>query len=291
MDIFVRERHIFVRETGSKYYTAFSYFLAKIVLDMFLLRVIPVAIFTFVFYFLMGLKNELEAFVTFLATIILFNICAGIMSICISIATPTVGQANLIAAVWFLVMLLFGGFLVNIQSMSAWFAWLKYLSIFYYSFEILMTNELSGQVLSFDAPGYPSIPVYGEVFLKTIGMDAGNQTRNMACLCTLALGFGVVAYFLLLTRVPPSAAVLFNKMEKENRRLALALTKKLSLHNVSSEQFTHPEKSTKLHASQRDMTDPVIVTQSSMHSSSWETVEKDLVPLNLIGCNHRVLGE
>ena len=135
MDIFVRERHIFVRETGSKYYSAFSYFLAKTVLDIFALRVIPVTIFAFIFYWLMGLRAEPETFVIFWATLVLFNVCAGTISICISIATPTVGQANLIASVWFLIMLLFGGFLVNVQSMAPWYAWLKYASIFFYSFE------------------------------------------------------------------------------------------------------------------------------------------------------------
>lgn len=234
MDIFVRERHIFVRETGSKYYRAFSYFLAKTVLDMFILRVIPVTIFSLMFYWMMGLRDSPEAFVIFWATLVLFNVCAGIMSICISIATPTVGQANLIAAVWFLIMLLFGGFLVNVDSMEPWYAWLKYTSIFYYSFELLMTNELSGLVLSFDAPGYPALPIYGEVFLKTIGMDAANQTRDLICLCSLALGFMVVAYLLLLLRVPSSARRQFQRMQNENKRLSQTLHPNLS--STSSEE-------------------------------------------------------
>jgi len=220
MDIFVRERHIFVRESGSKYHLAFSYFVAKILLDTFVLRVIPVTIFTFVFYWMMGLRAEPEIFVTFWATLVLFNVCAGTISICISIATPAVGQANLIAAVWFLIMLLFGGFLVNVQTMSPWFAWLRYTSIFYYSFEILMTNELSGLMLSFDAPGYPPLPVYGEVFLHTIGMETDNQTRDLICLCTLAAAFSIAAYLLLLLRVPPSAARQFQKMHRENKELS-----------------------------------------------------------------------
>lgn len=235
MDIFVRERHIFVREAGAKYFRAFSYFLAKTFLDIFALRVIPVTVFSFLFYWLMGLKREPETFVIFWATLVLFNVCAGIISICISIATPTVGQANLIAVVWFLIMLLFGGFLVNVHSMSPWYAWLKYASIFYYSFEILMTNELSGLVLSFDAPGYPAIPVYGEVFLETIGMNADNQIRDLICLCSLAAGFSVASYLLLLLRVPPSAALQFRRMHRENRRLI----NKAKRQQVAEAAFNH----------------------------------------------------
>jgi len=187
---------------------------------MLFLRVVPVTIFAFSFYWIMGLKSEPEAFVIFWATLVLFNICAGTISICISIATSTVSQANLVAAVWFLIMLLFGGFLVNVDTMAPWYSWIRYLSIFYYCFEILMTNELSGLVIKFDAPGYPSIPVYGEVFLKSIGMDVENQMTDLICLCSLAFGFSLVAYLLLRLRVPPSAATLFRVMQKENKRLA-----------------------------------------------------------------------
>ena len=219
METFVSSRNIFVRETGSKYHGAFSYYFAKTVLDTMFLRVIPVTIFAFFFYWMMGLRSEPETFVIFWATLVLFNICAGTMSICISIATSSVSQANLVAAVWFLTMLLFGGFLVNVETMAPWYSWLRYISIFYYSFEILMTNELSGLVIDFNAPGYPSIPVYGEVFLKSVGMDVENQMRDLVLLCCLGLGFSLVAYLLLLLRVPPGAATLFRKMQKENVRL------------------------------------------------------------------------
>jgi ATP-binding cassette, subfamily G (WHITE), member 2 len=232
MDIFVKERHIFVRETGSKYHLALSYFVTKTVLDMFALRIIPVTVFVFIFYWFMGLRSEPAAFIIFWATLVLFNVCAGVMSICISIATQTVGQANLIASVWFLIMLLFGGFLVNVQSMDPWYAWLKYVSIFYYSFELLMTNELTGLLLSFDAPGYPALPVYGEVFLATIGMDVNNQLRNLICLCSLALGFSLAAYLLLLLRVPTAAGKHFQRMQNENKRLA----RKMSKHSNEDER-------------------------------------------------------
>jgi hypothetical protein len=65
-----------------------------------------------------------------------------------------------------------------------------------------MTNELYGTIITFDAPGYPPFPVYGQVFLETIGMDIGNQTRNLVCLTCLAVGFTLASYLLLLMHVP-----------------------------------------------------------------------------------------
>lgn len=236
MDIFVKERHIFERETGAKMYRAFSYFAAKTVLDIFVLRVIPVTIFSFVFYWMMGLSNEFQKFMVFWATMILFNVCAGIISICISIATPTVGQANLVAVVWFLIMLLFGGFLINIDTMATWYSWLKYISIYYYAFEILITNELTGLLLIFDAPGFPTVPVYGEVFVETLGMDVDNQTRDILCLCALGAGFSLLAYCCLVLRVPPSAAAYFKRMEVENGRLEPRTTPALTAERPRENQ-------------------------------------------------------
>ena len=129
----------------------------------------------------------------------------------IGLAAPQVGVANLMAAVWFLIMLLFGGFLVNIQTISPGYAWIRYISIFYYTFEILITNELTNVMLTFNAPGYPAIPIEGEVFLKTIGMEADYQMRNISCLMALTVGFALLSYILLCLRVPASTSTISPK--------------------------------------------------------------------------------
>ena len=211
MDMYLKERRIFTRESGSHYYRVFSYFFSKTVLDAFLLRALPVTVFCCILYWSMGLKPTAEAFLVFWAAMVLFTICAGVMSTCISIAAPQVGVANLMAAVWFLIMLLFGGFLVNIQTISPGYAWIRYISIFYYTFEILITNELTNVMLTFNAPGYPAIPIEGEVFLKTIGMEADYQMRNISCLMALTVGFALLSYILLCLRVPASTSTISPK--------------------------------------------------------------------------------
>ncbi|KAJ0403074.1 hypothetical protein P43SY_009141 [Pythium insidiosum] len=153
MDVFISERSIFLRETGAMYYGAFSYFIAKAVLDTVLLRVLPATCFASIFYWLMGLQSSIEHFTMFLVTLLLFNIAAGSISILLGVLSRNVGLANLIATVVFLVMLLFGGFLLNSQTMPKSVGWIKHFSIFSYAFEILMTNELKGLLLKFDAPG------------------------------------------------------------------------------------------------------------------------------------------
>lgn len=205
IDVFIAERRIFVREAGANYYGAFSYFLTKSTFDAITLRIIPVSLFSCIFYWIMGLQATASHFFVFLSTLILFNVAAGSIGACISIMMSSVGAANLIATVVFLVMLLFGGFLVNADTLAASIAWLEYVSIFSYAFEILMTNELKGLTMVFNAPGYPSIPVQGDVFLKTLGMDFEDQVMDLIALIVIIVVFNALALLLLYIRTPRAA--------------------------------------------------------------------------------------
>jgi ABC-type multidrug transport system permease subunit len=48
-----------------------------------------------------------------------------------------------------LVSLLVGGFFVNVASIPGWIRWLHYLSVFFYSYATLMTNEVATLSLDF----------------------------------------------------------------------------------------------------------------------------------------------
>ncbi|KAE8969622.1 hypothetical protein PR003_g28580 [Phytophthora rubi] len=202
MDLFIGERPIFLRETGAMYYGAFSYFMAKATLDALLLRVLPATLFGSIFYWIMGLQATTECFLLFLLTLVLFNVAAGSICLLVGVLAKRVGSANLSATVVLLIMLLFGGFLLNSQTMPGSVGWLKHLSIFSYAFEILMSNELRGLILSFDAPGYPAVPVYGEVYLKTLGMDYTNRYYDVAALALIAIVLQLLAYVFLSMQVP-----------------------------------------------------------------------------------------
>ena len=192
---------------ASNYYGSFTYFFAKTTLDALTLRVVPVTLFALIFYWIMGLRNNAEHFLVFLCTLILFNVAAGSITACISNSVSSVGSANLLATVIFLTMLLFGGFLVNIDSIPSSVAWLKYISIFSYAFENIMTNELKSVKLVFDAPGYPEFPVIGDVFLETLGMNVENQTLNLFALAGIIVFFNAIAWALLHMRLSKGSSM------------------------------------------------------------------------------------
>ena len=202
MDLFISERSIFLRETGALYYGALSYFLAKATLDTLLLRILPASLFASIFYWIMGLQASTTRFLLFSLTLVLFNVAAGAICLLVGVLSRRVGSANLGATVVLLVMLLFGGFLLNSQTMPSSVGWMKHLSIFSYAFEILMTNELKGLILEFDAPGYPAVPIYGEVYLKTLGMEYANRYYDVAALALIAVSLQVLAFLFLSLQVP-----------------------------------------------------------------------------------------
>merc|ERR1711933_250835 len=201
MDAFINERRIFVREANAKYYSVTSYFIAKMSLDIVVLRIIPITVFASLFYWIMGLQPSIGNFIIFLAALLTFNVAAGSIAVCIGTFSSSVGTASLISTVIFLIMLLFGGFLVNLSTISPTVANLKYLSLFNYAFEIMITNELFDTILTFDAPGYPELPVFGTVFLESLNVYYDNQMFDLLAMCIITILLNIITYILLRLKV------------------------------------------------------------------------------------------
>merc|ERR1739848_750013 len=112
----------------------------------------------------------------FFLTLSLFNLAAGALSMVLTICSPSAGVAGLVTIVVLLVSLLFGGFLANIDTIPVWLGWLRFLSIFYYAYEILIVNEIDGLNVNFDAANLP---------------------RDIAALFAMYVGLLLLAYVLL----------------------------------------------------------------------------------------------
>ena len=59
------------------------------------------------------------------------------------------GKASLVMNVLLLLSLLFAGYLKDVDTITPVLRWLHYLSVFYYSFESMVVNEVSGLVFQF----------------------------------------------------------------------------------------------------------------------------------------------
>lgn len=95
--------------------------------------------------------------------------------------------------------MVFGGFLVTIDSVLVVLKWIQYVSIFRYASNILSINEFTG--LTFCLKNNASIcPQTGDDVLSIANIDHGSSWdlwKNFVALGSMTIGFLVLAYLRL----------------------------------------------------------------------------------------------
>uniref|UniRef100_A0A8K9UQ96 ABC transporter domain-containing protein n=1 Tax=Oncorhynchus mykiss TaxID=8022 RepID=A0A8K9UQ96_ONCMY len=166
VELFINERALFIHENSSGYYRTSVYFLSKIFTDLIPNRIVPILIFSAIAYYMMGLKPAFTAFLLFTLTMSLVSLAGVSLAFLVSASVSSFAMANVLIALPFVFMMVFGGFLVNLNSMLSWLSWLKWISIFRYGLEAVTINEFKGQIFYSNTTILP-----GEVYLETQGID------------------------------------------------------------------------------------------------------------------------
>lgn len=122
---FAPERLLFVRERAKGYYSPISYYIAKVIFDMVPLRLIPPIITGAIVYPMTGLIPAAAEFWKFILFIVLFNLAAAMVCLCIGILLKNQGVAQLVGVLVMLFSLLFGGFLLNHETIPKALRWLQ----------------------------------------------------------------------------------------------------------------------------------------------------------------------
>ncbi|RXN27622.1 ATP-binding cassette sub-family G member 2-like isoform X2 [Labeo rohita] len=135
-------------ETSSGFYRTSAYFLSKVFADLIPNRILPVFIFSAIPYFMMGLKPDVEAFFLYCVTMSMVSLAAVSLAFLVSATVGSFAMANILIALPYVVMMVFGGFLVNLNSMLSGMSWLKWASIFRYGYNALAIIELKDQVFT-----------------------------------------------------------------------------------------------------------------------------------------------
>ena len=134
------ELPLFKRDNENGTYRTSAYYLCKSLADLPVFIMNPI-IFTTIIYWMVGLKNDFEAYLVCVATSVLLTnivVAFGCMVSCIA------GDGNIamaLAGPLLVPFSLFGGFLLNDSSIPVYFVWLEYLSWFKYANEIYFINQ------------------------------------------------------------------------------------------------------------------------------------------------------
>ncbi|XP_044047465.1 broad substrate specificity ATP-binding cassette transporter ABCG2b isoform X3 [Siniperca chuatsi] len=191
VELFINERAIFIHENSSGYYRTSVYFLSKIFADLIPNRIIPIFVFSAIAYYMMGLKPSFEAFMCFALTMSLVSLAGVGLAFLVSASVSSFAMANILIALPFVFMMVFGGFLVNLNAMLSWLSWLKWISIFRYGLNAAFINEMTGQLFYINTTIIP-----GELFLKSqdINYSVWGFWQNQVALLGIILVCMFLAY-------------------------------------------------------------------------------------------------
>ncbi|XP_061490660.1 broad substrate specificity ATP-binding cassette transporter ABCG2-like isoform X2 [Rhineura floridana] len=129
IELFIRDKKLFVHQYTSGYYRVSAYFLALMIGDLLPMRTLPAIIFSCISYWMIGFQAVAGRFFFFMLTLMLLSYTATSMALAISAGMDVVAIANLLITICFVFMLIFSGLLVNLPSVMSWLNWLKYFSI------------------------------------------------------------------------------------------------------------------------------------------------------------------
>ena len=203
LELFTSDRRLLAKEAG-RYFRPVHYFVAKQACDLVLLRLIPAVLYSCLFYWLMGWQNTAPHFGVFVCTLMLTASASGTLSVAVSMATPTVSVGTVCMTFILLQWAIFGGFLSNTAAMPVALGWLRWLSVVFYSFESILSNELHGLSLNFDVSGFVTLrDVSGDAFLTTLNLDPLRIVPDIISLLALTLLFTSSGALMLTLRAAP----------------------------------------------------------------------------------------
>ncbi|KAJ2065542.1 (ABC) transporter [Coemansia sp. S155-1] len=184
--VFSEERLLYLRERANAYYDPLAYFLAKVTFDLIPLRVVPPLLLTLIAYPMTGMAATLSQFVKFFSTLVLFNLTVASQMFFIGLLAEELVVSNFLASIMLLFSLLFGGLILNKESIPAILQPLCRMSSFNLAYEALAINELRYAHVEEVRFGL-EIQIPTATIISSFGFDLLAYWPDVAVLCGVLL--------------------------------------------------------------------------------------------------------
>jgi len=214
LNTFPKEKLIMNREYIGGAYEISSYFLAKFFTEIPINMLSPVVL-CCISYFTVGLDPDPEKFFIFLLMICYLALTGVALGLAVGAAVPNVDAAQATGPPIIIIMVLFGGYYINLATIPAVANWLPYVSIIKWTFQALTINELEGAKFRCDM--HPCIET-GDQVIETLSFDKPVTVENgVLGMSVLLIIYLLSAYtFLILKRVTYiSPGFIGNKFKSE----------------------------------------------------------------------------
>jgi len=195
-----QQLQVVTRERAARMYDVLPFYLATF--SCTLLLTTPVQLFnSSVVYWMVNLRPEASAFFTYFGVMLLASQCAVAVGMFLSAAIKSVEAAPKIAPAVVVLLLMFSGYFLNVESIPVWLIWLKYVSFIGWTFQANCINEFAGR--TFDCPAEPGPPCLdGDQWLQNLNFEGGSIGLRCVWLLLIAFCFHGLAYVILLLRSP-----------------------------------------------------------------------------------------
>ncbi|XP_068242459.1 protein white-like [Palaemon carinicauda] len=199
VNAFCGQLPIFLREHFNGMYRTDVYFVAKNIAEFPMTIVVPTVLIS-IAYFMIGLNPLAKKFFIALAVLIFVCNTATSFGVMLSCLAPNPKVALGLGSFLLIPFMVFGGFLLNSDSVPIYFIWIKYLSWFNYANEALIVNQWAG-VYNISCPDESVTCLYdGESIIESLGYEEGTIGFNIGILFVLMIGLRLVAFLFLLNR-------------------------------------------------------------------------------------------
>ncbi|KAJ2826182.1 (ABC) transporter [Coemansia erecta] len=185
--VFSEERLLYLRERANAYYSPLAYFMAKVTFDLVPLRVVPPLLLTLIAYPMIGLAATWSQFIKFFSTLVLFNLTVASQMFFIGLLAEELVVSNFLASIMLLFSLLFGGLILNKESIPAMFQPFSRLSSFNLAYEALAINELRYAHIEEVRFGL-EIQLPSASLISSFGFDLLAFWPDVAILCAVLAG-------------------------------------------------------------------------------------------------------
>lgn len=183
LQAFPIELPVFLREYSSGAYRVDTYYLSKILAELPFQILFPI-IFSAIVYPMLGLWVSFDKFLVFCLAIILCAQAAMGLGYMVSTAAGSVNVALAVGPIAILPIMLFGGLYISLDQIPSFLRWLKDISFFKYTFEILGINQFRGNAFA----------------LELYAFNENDYMSDFYWLIGLALAFRFLSFVFLFLR-------------------------------------------------------------------------------------------
>jgi ATP-binding cassette subfamily G (WHITE) protein 1 len=183
LTVFSAEKLVFQREHHARMYGLPAYFMAKTLIDLPLLILMPV-IYVSAIYFAVGLQLSAAKFLILMLGAVLISNCGAAIGFWAAATFSNLSVALASIPLIIIPLMIFSGLFVNLATLPVWIRWFQWLSPIKYGFVAFMKNEFDGLTIGCkDTDGPTCRPLAGDMVIDSYGFsDKGSIAVNMIAL-------------------------------------------------------------------------------------------------------------